>query len=743
MSSSRAVVLALLVLGSSPIGIAQAPLPAQTTTGAAALRGRVVDETSSPVGRARIAVAANGMPLDAVFADAEGRFEIRLPETDVTITVSKAGFVKAVVQRPARSSGSLDIRLVRGAMLTGRVVDSAGETVVNVRVRVRALNPSAPDPSILPADLRTNDRGEYRIASLAPGRYAISTEGRPEPPDFMTRPGESDQLRQMRAVSVSNNPTSNAIAVDAKGGVETDTTIVYHEVASILPYAVVGGVITGRLIDESGDPAEGVTVRLWKANYNNGQPVAEPFGDPLLTDDRGLYRLFHIPAGKYLVGATEPPQVTENQQSTLPTVRPDTEVGGGMSMALPVYYPGRTTLAEALTLRVGRGQELASVDMVFTRVRGARVSGVVLDSTGRPFQESAVILTPSYRPGAIALPPRRGSVGANGIFEFGNVPPGQYALTVRTSGTAAESSVMRSLSDARFKETLDAFAKSLRTSPPEIPDTPTTRALAKVQSEAKSEFGMQYVTVDGDDVGPVTITTSPILSSLAGRVVFDGVPPAARVKSAAGLTNPAQFVIRGLAADTDFLPATSGRQEAFIAGASINMQEGTFKMGGLIGGVRLVLTTAPPGWWLKSAIVGSTDAARDPVTFRTSDDSREDLTIVLADSAATITGGVVDEQGRPADDYWAIVFPVDRDQWFIGSPRVKTAGPGAGGRFAVTSLPPGEYWVAAVDSIEGDSVSGDWQSPDLLNRLPTGARRVIAGEGQRVSTELRLVRLVR
>jgi hypothetical protein len=49
----------------------------------------------------------------------------------------------------------------------------------------------------------------------------------------------------------------------------------------------------------------------------------------------------------------------------------------------------------------------------------------------------------------------------------------------------------------------------------------------------------------------------------------------------------------------------------------------------------------------------------------------------------------------------------------------------------------------AVDGIEGDLESGEWQNPDVLNRLSTSARRVSVGEGQRAAIELRLVRWAR
>jgi hypothetical protein len=54
----------------------------------------------------------------------------------------------------------------------------------------------------------------------------------------------------------------------------------------------------------------------------------------------------------------------------------------------------------------------------------------------------------------------------------------------------------------------------------------------------------------------------------------------------------------------------------------------------------------------------------------------------------------------------------------------------------VEGLPPGEYWVAAVDRLEPDS----WLTPDNLDALVPSAARVTVHEGQVVSTDLRLLR---
>ena len=86
----------------------------------------------------------------------------------------------------------------------------------------------------------------------------------------------------------------------------------------------------------------------------------------------------------------------------------------------------------------------------------------------------------------------------------------------------------------------------------------------------------------------------------------------------------------------------------------------------------------------------------------------------------------------------------NRARWFASSPYIRmTGGPEVDDTFVIASLPPDEYWVAAVDAIDGDDVSGDWQNPDVLDTLIARARRVTLGEGQRAGVDLRMIPLAR
>jgi hypothetical protein len=59
------------------------------------------------------------------------------------------------------------------------------------------------------------------------------------------------------------------------------------------------------------------------------------------------------------------------------------------------------------------------------------------------------------------------------------------------------------------------------------------------------------------------------------------------------------------------------------------------------------------------------------------------------------------------------------------------------GRFTIGGLPPGDYLVIALESLDAGGEIGEWQSPDVLTRLSGAASRVRVGQGQTATVELR------
>src|SRR5688572_8236411 len=111
-----------LVLSGAAV-LAQSAPPAQPAP--VSLRGRVVDaDNDRPLRRAMVSLARGDVRARAVLTDDEGRFAIDVPDLPSAIAVTKAGYASTVIGHDRRTlARELEIRLPRGAVISGRVVE--------------------------------------------------------------------------------------------------------------------------------------------------------------------------------------------------------------------------------------------------------------------------------------------------------------------------------------------------------------------------------------------------------------------------------------------------------------------------------------------------------------------------------------------------------------------------------------------------------------------------------------------
>ena len=185
-------------------------------------------------------------------------------------------------------------------------------------------------------------------------------------------------------------------------------------------------VITGRVLDEIGDPIAGVTVMALRSRYWEGRHQLVPTGQGFVqSDDAGQYRILGLAPGSYYVVA--------NTRETWTT----TENGVTRTMGFaPTYFPGVTAVADARRVTVALGREANNTDFALMPGRAAAISGTAFDSQGRPF--GRVSLGEEIRGENFS---RFGgnmgaAVAADGTFTIRNVPPGEYKLAASTGRDA-------------------------------------------------------------------------------------------------------------------------------------------------------------------------------------------------------------------------------------------------------------------------------------------------------------------
>jgi hypothetical protein len=113
------------------------------------------------------------------------------------------------------------------------------------------------------------------------------------------------------------------------------------------------------------------------------------------------------------------------------------------------------------------------------------------------------------------------------------------------------------------------------------------------------------------------------------------------------------------------------------------------------------------------------------------------VTVTFASGAGSVSGSVLDDRRQPVSAFVVIAFASDPNRWFSRSPYVRRGGGSPDGSFTIGGLPPGDYLVIALESLDAGGESGEWQSPDVLTRLSGAASRVRLGQGQSATVELR------
>jgi hypothetical protein len=188
--------------------VASAPLAMAQTRTAAAISYRITgilvsSADGAPLARGHLTVTlvprgADGegdqfpAPLGTFDADERGHFSIPLPSAGMWRVVGSArGYVtqaydeheffsSGIVLTAASPVADLRFQLPPESVITGKVIDEAGEAVRNARVSLLTIPPPGPDSNQPAARARastsTDDRGFYEFDGLQPGDYRIKVQ---------------------------------------------------------------------------------------------------------------------------------------------------------------------------------------------------------------------------------------------------------------------------------------------------------------------------------------------------------------------------------------------------------------------------------------------------------------------------------------------------------------------------------------------------------------------------------------
>jgi hypothetical protein len=559
---------------------------------------------------------------------------------------------QATSQQPSRDTSARPATQAPSGHLNGRV--SAADTGRPIR-RARVLI-SAAELSGSRATL-TDDDGGFDFADLPAGRYTLSA----------SKSGFIGLSYGQRRPLQAGTPLQLIDGQQLRG------------IDFALPR---GGVISGRVADETGDVMPGVSVSVMRYQYMQGDRRLVPAGQAQ-TDDRGVFRVWGLNPGDYYVSAVSRGDAPGGRGPAAPAAGGRGGRGGGgggaaaqsgddqnQLMYAPTYYPGVGSAAEARAVTLGVSQELNGIDFNLQLVRTARVSGHVENPDGSWAGMGTVNLTPqtsarSNAPGTSF----GGRISWDGQFSVANVPPGLYTLRARTNDRDAPLSASQALA------------------------------------------------VSAGDVNNVVVVLQTG-GSLSGTVVFP-----------AGSSNPPDLTQVRIAApsiesDDNVGPAPSPR---------VN-KDGTFTIDGVTAGGHLIRANGGlRGWALKSVTVDGRDVTDTPFTVR-SGQKTGNIVVTFTDKVSEINGSVTDNGGNPMTEYTVLAFSTDSNVWRPQSRQIMTARPDQTGTFRIRGLPAGEYFVATVDPGE----QGEWFEPAYLDSHRQDASRITLSEGDVKTQDFRI-----
>ncbi|HJQ22531.1 MAG TPA: carboxypeptidase regulatory-like domain-containing protein [Blastocatellia bacterium] len=283
--------------------------------------------------------------------------------------------------------------------ITGRVTvgDKPAPGVIVLMTRAPAdpmKNFSAIFESRPVVRVTTDGEGVYRFDHVAAGRYSLSAYA----PAFVT-PQASDNWLTGKVVNV------------------TDGQAVEHQDFALTR----GGVITGRVLDVQGRPVVGQMITLTPADEGKratptNPMAAMPFGNTMYrTDDRGVYRIYGLAAGRYLV--------------SLGASAMGLGALGKQRYNEPTYHPGVTDKAKAAVVEIKEGAEVAGIDIrLGLASQTYKVSGRVIDAaSGKSFTGAAVNYGAAEGDAKMVSPRALGTTpNARGEFQLDAIIPGKY-----------------------------------------------------------------------------------------------------------------------------------------------------------------------------------------------------------------------------------------------------------------------------------------------------------------------------
>ena len=567
-------------------------------------------------------------------------------------------------------------------VITGRVVTEEGDPIAHTAITV------VHSGGMMRVGSTTDESGSFRISIYAAGSCRLEVT---PPPGYIQAP-------------------------------ESGAGRFYQSGDDVTIRLVKGGVITGRVTSANGEPVIAVRVSAVPARTmdtlapDTPRPSSSRPGSERLTDERGVYRLFGLEPGSYLIVANG--QTAQTSDSSFI-----------FNHDAPVYHPS-SSAATARPVTVKVGEEASGIDIRYRSQPGHAITGRVVaaaDSGNAERHQITVALSAASSGVIAALSQASGPRAEGHDFNFDHVTDGEYELTARSNQGNLVSAPLR-------------------------------------------------VTMKGADLTGLQLKLLP-RGFITGRVILDAASPANRPPACAGqrraLLEEIMLSARRDELGRDESPTTRRHEkdsgEAFAAlitplGPTAST-EAYFMLRYLEPGRYRMLTRLPSEDWYVRAIrqpavalnQSLRDAARDGLTLKpnarpkelivavtqspdglrsqiATDDPANELTITLATGASGLRGQVIAAQDATLSSPLRVhLIPAEREQAENVLRYAETLAR-SDGSFTFAHLAPGKYWLLA-QAVSAEEAN---QTASRLMAWDSNERAKLRREAEAAKAEIEL-----
>lgn len=585
---------------------------------------------------------------------------------------------QSVVQPSGAAGVGRSARERSTGTITGRVVGESGEPIPGALIYLGQRGAAQLNRS---QRVIADEEGNFQITGLDPGLYNVNANVPGYVPDTdpstgrpaLYRPGDNVSLRLVK-----------------------------------------GGVITGTVTDTQGEPVVGIGVRAYRVGDLDGRPFRFGYnpGFEDKTDDRGVYRIYGLLPGVYVVSAGA--------------------AGRGYFYGytaayagdVPTFYPSSTRdTASELTVRAG--QENAGVDIRYRDEQGRNVTGRVEPPAGSQtdsgvgFNVTLAYASTGIQAGNVFLQ------SATLTFSFDGVADGDYDVQASAGGREGQTATsapqrisVRGSDVTGLKLSLAPLASVSGSLAVEQPKASESAGETCKQQRASTLPQETLVTLAADRPAPAK-GKAPARTSLSREATPD----------ASG-----SFTLRALEPGRYRLVVRPFDDALYVRSVQIPQAASAYRP------PAPNYDRSPPGKIAEGQMVGNyarlAASLRDALEVRAGQQV-SGVSVRLASGAASFSGRVRIAEGYPPHPFTQMrvyLVPAEREDERADDPlRYFEATPDASGAFDFKNLPPGRYLLVARPAPE--------PTPDAPPRPPhwdTESRMLLRRYAEEAKTPVEL-----